>query len=196
MSSTRRRVPACDPRKAARDWNGCGSRRRERRARGHGDDRRGRPGRPLVVAGPARRPDAAKMRVRTRVSVRGGVRPATDWSPPRHLAKASKRVRRLMAAAHHAKPVSDGLPREEAREDSRSVSPAIFEKVIDGLKAAKALVGADRLALPTHKASVAGADDCGARRDHRGVSRRRPQAAGCRRDRVERESAAADRRER
>jgi selenocysteine-specific elongation factor len=76
------------------------------------------------------------------------------------LAKASKALVALIAASHKTKPMSDGLPREEARERIFARVPAaIFEKVIDGLKAAKALVGAERLALPTHKASVAGADD-------------------------------------
>jgi selenocysteine-specific elongation factor len=77
-----------------------------------------------------------------------------------HLKKAADRVLALVAAAHKANAMSDGLPREEAREKIFArVSPAIFEKVIDDLKAAKALVGTERLALPTHKASVAGADD-------------------------------------
>ena len=76
------------------------------------------------------------------------------------LAKASKALVALIAASHKAQPMSDGLPREEARERIFARVPAaIFEKVIDGLKAAKALVGTERLALPTHKASVAGADD-------------------------------------
>ena len=76
------------------------------------------------------------------------------------LAEASKALVALIAASHKAHPMSDGLPREEARERIFArVSAAIFEKVIDGLKAAKALVGAERLALPAHKASVAGADD-------------------------------------
>jgi hypothetical protein len=56
--------------------------------------------------------------------------------------------------------MSDGLPREEAREKIFArVAPAIFEKVVEDLKAAKVLVGAERLALPAHKATVAGADD-------------------------------------
>ena len=56
--------------------------------------------------------------------------------------------------------MSDGLPREEARGKAfPNVAPAIFERVVDDLKSARALVGAERLALPTHKASVAGADD-------------------------------------
>src|SRR6185436_10987763 len=66
----------------------------------------------------------------------------------------------LVKAAHKANPMSDGLPREEARGKAfPKVAPAIFERVVDELKARKALVGAERLALPTHKASVAGADD-------------------------------------
>jgi selenocysteine-specific elongation factor len=77
-----------------------------------------------------------------------------------HLKKAADRVLALVAAAHKANAMSDGLPREEAREKIFArVSPAIFEKAIEDLKAAKALVGTERLALPTHKASVAGADD-------------------------------------
>ena len=56
--------------------------------------------------------------------------------------------------------MSEGLPREEARGKGFSrVAPAIFERVVDDLKSARQLVGAERLALPTHKATVAGADD-------------------------------------
>ncbi len=56
--------------------------------------------------------------------------------------------------------MSDGLSREEAREKIfAKVAPAVFEKVLEELKAGKALVGSERLALPTHKPTVAGADD-------------------------------------
>lgn len=66
----------------------------------------------------------------------------------------------LVAAAHTANAMSDGLPREEARgRIFARVTPAVFETVVERLKARKALVGTERLALPTHKASVAGADD-------------------------------------
>jgi selenocysteine-specific elongation factor len=77
-----------------------------------------------------------------------------------HLKKAAERVLTLVAASHAANQMSDGLPREEAREKIFArVAPAIFEKVIDHLKAARAVAGTERLALPAHKASVAGADD-------------------------------------
>jgi selenocysteine-specific elongation factor len=77
-----------------------------------------------------------------------------------YLKKASDRLLALVAASHKANPASDGLPREEAREKIFArVAPAVFEKVVEYLKAAKALMGSERLALPTHKATVAGADD-------------------------------------
>ncbi len=77
-----------------------------------------------------------------------------------HLERASQALVALIAASHKANPMSDGLPREEAREKIFSrVAPAIFEKVVDDLKATRAVAGAERLALPAHKASVAGADD-------------------------------------
>lgn len=78
----------------------------------------------------------------------------------RHLQRAQGELLKLVTAAHKANPMSDGLPREEARGKAfTKVAPAIFERVVDDLKATRLLVGTERLALPTHKASVAGADD-------------------------------------
>jgi selenocysteine-specific elongation factor len=77
-----------------------------------------------------------------------------------HLEKAAARLVALISASHKANAMSDGLPREEAREKIFArVAPAVFEKVVEDLKRAKAIVGSERLALPTHKATVAGADD-------------------------------------
>jgi selenocysteine-specific elongation factor len=74
--------------------------------------------------------------------------------------EAERDLLALVAAAHKANAMSDGLPREEARSRLFArVAPAVFETVVENLKARKALVGAERLALPTHKAAVAGADD-------------------------------------
>ena len=76
-----------------------------------------------------------------------------------HLKRAQGQLLELVAAAHRANPMSDGVPREEARgRGFPKVAPAIFERVVDDLKAVRALAGAERLALPTHKATVAGAD--------------------------------------
>jgi selenocysteine-specific elongation factor len=77
-----------------------------------------------------------------------------------HVRKAADDLVALVAASHQAHPMSDGLPREEARERIFArVAPAVFEQVVHDLKAAKVLSGAERLALPAHKAVVAGADD-------------------------------------
>jgi selenocysteine-specific elongation factor len=77
-----------------------------------------------------------------------------------HIAKAGEAVITHVTAFHKAQPMSEGLPREEAREKIfRTVDAAIFEKVLGGLKDRKAIVGSDRLALATHKVTVAGADD-------------------------------------
>ena len=77
-----------------------------------------------------------------------------------HLDKAARDLIALVAASHQVNPMSDGLPREEARERIFArVAPAVFEQVVHDLKAAKALAGSERLALPTHKAVVAGAGD-------------------------------------
>jgi selenocysteine-specific elongation factor len=77
-----------------------------------------------------------------------------------HLAKAAEAVVAQVTAFHQAEPASEGLPREEAREKIfRRVDPAIFTRVLEDLKGRKAIVGSDRLALATHRVTVAGADD-------------------------------------
>lgn len=78
----------------------------------------------------------------------------------KHLKGAQDELLKLVASAHKANPMSGGLAREEARDKAFSkVAPAIFERVVEELKSTGQLVGAERLALPTHKATVAGADD-------------------------------------
>jgi selenocysteine-specific elongation factor len=77
-----------------------------------------------------------------------------------HLTKAGAALIDQVTAFHQAQPMSEGLPREEAREKIfRRVDPAVFERVIADVKVRQRLVGTDRLALPTHRVSVAGADD-------------------------------------
>jgi selenocysteine-specific elongation factor len=75
------------------------------------------------------------------------------------LTRAGKALIKIVTAFHGSNPLSEGLPREEARERvfARS-APAIFERAIDDLKAAKMLVGSDRLALPGHRVTVSGED--------------------------------------
>ncbi|HET9706438.1 MAG TPA: selenocysteine-specific translation elongation factor [Vicinamibacterales bacterium] len=77
-----------------------------------------------------------------------------------HLAKAADALVALVTTFHKANPMSEGVPREEARERVFARSgAAIFDRVLDDLKAQKAITGADRLALSTHRVTVAGADD-------------------------------------
>ena len=76
------------------------------------------------------------------------------------LAKAGEAILAAVAAFHQAQPMSEGLPREEAREKIfRRADAAVFDRVLDDLKARQALTGTDRLALATHRVTVAGADD-------------------------------------
>ena len=82
-------------------------------------------------------------------------RPRMSWSPAigywrkSDLAKAGEAILAAVAAFHKAQPMSEGLPREEAREKIfRRADAAVFERVLDDLKARKALAGTDRLALP------------------------------------------------
>ncbi len=96
------------------------------------------------------------------------------------LAKAGEAILAAVAAFHKAQPMSEGLPREEAREKIfRRADAAVFDRVLDDLKARKALGGTDRLALATHRVTVAGADDRVTNRDYRGLSVGRSQAARC-----------------
>ena len=85
-----------------------------------------------------------------------------------HLARAKESLVKLVTAFHRAQPLSDGLPREEAREKvaatfakaaaDRSLDTTVFERIVDDLKKARTLVGADRLALATHTVAATGED--------------------------------------
>ncbi|MGE0862396.1 MAG: selenocysteine-specific translation elongation factor [Vicinamibacterales bacterium] len=76
-----------------------------------------------------------------------------------HLARATAALVALVTAFHRAHPLSDGLPREEAREKvAASADPAVFEKIVADLKQSKTLVGTDRLALATHTVAASGED--------------------------------------
>jgi selenocysteine-specific elongation factor len=60
-----------------------------------------------------------------------------------------------LEAHHAAHPLSDGLPREEARERIfRRASQPVFEWVIEHLVAARRLVARERLALQSHQVSL------------------------------------------
>ena len=76
-----------------------------------------------------------------------------------HLARAKDALVKLVTDFHRAQPLSDGLPREEAREKvSAQAAAVVFERVVDDLKKTKVLVGADRLALAAHTVAGSGED--------------------------------------
>ncbi|MDH4066445.1 MAG: SelB C-terminal domain-containing protein, partial [Acidobacteriota bacterium] len=72
---------------------------------------------------------------------------------------AGARVTALVDAFHAQQPLSEGLPREEARARLfASVAPAIFEAVMHRLVAANAMVDRERLARPSHRAALPGGE--------------------------------------
>jgi len=68
------------------------------------------------------------------------------------------RSRRLVAAleAHHqAQPLSDGVPREEARDRIVGrAAPEVFDAIVNSLAAAGKIVARDRLALAGHRINL------------------------------------------
>jgi selenocysteine-specific elongation factor len=76
------------------------------------------------------------------------------------IAAAGDAVLRLVRIFHDQQPISEGLPREEARtREFKGVEPAIFEAAMRRLVVAKAIVDRERLALPSHKASLPGGEE-------------------------------------
>lgn len=75
------------------------------------------------------------------------------------LAAAGDQVLGLVKAFHASHPISEGLPREEARARVfTGVEPAVFEAAMRRLAAARAIVDRERLALPSHKAALPGGE--------------------------------------
>jgi selenocysteine-specific elongation factor len=65
-----------------------------------------------------------------------------------------------LKAHHQAQPLSEGLPREEARERLfRRGHAAVFDKAIDALVARQAIVARDRLALAGHRLALSPDED-------------------------------------
>jgi selenocysteine-specific elongation factor len=65
----------------------------------------------------------------------------------------------LVTAFHRSNPLSDGVPREEARERVfAKADPAAFEWTVKRLVNEKTLAGTERLALASHRVAVSGED--------------------------------------
>jgi selenocysteine-specific elongation factor len=103
---------------------------------------------------------AALPAVVQQLTARGVIAAGDRLVMAQRMTEAGSKLLALVTAFHKTHPMSDGLPREEAREKIFARAPAsTFETVIDQLKARGALTGSERLALPSHKPTVAGADD-------------------------------------
>jgi selenocysteine-specific elongation factor len=73
--------------------------------------------------------------------------------------RGAKTLLDLLASFHQTNPLSEGLPREEARERVFArADPATFELLTDRLIAQKKIAGKDRLALAAHRVAVSGED--------------------------------------
>jgi selenocysteine-specific elongation factor len=74
---------------------------------------------------------------------------------PAVLAHLEKALLDALAAHHRFQPLSDGLPREEARERLfRRADVAVFDATLEHLLARRLIAGRDRLALASHKVSL------------------------------------------
>jgi selenocysteine-specific elongation factor len=75
--------------------------------------------------------------------------------PARSLRDLRERLLRELEGYHRLQPLSEGLPREEARERLfRRADPAVFERLIADLVSERSLVAGDRLALASHRVSL------------------------------------------
>jgi selenocysteine-specific elongation factor len=74
---------------------------------------------------------------------------------PAVLQQLSTELLATLQDHHERQPLSDGIPREEARERIFGrAAPAVFEHVIEELTAARKILATDRLALISHRVSL------------------------------------------
>ena len=74
---------------------------------------------------------------------------------PALLDGLSRRLLSELKTHHDAQPLSDGVPREEARERLFGRAPVVvFDHVVAELTAQQKIAGSDRLALATHRVSL------------------------------------------
>ncbi len=79
---------------------------------------------------------------------------------PRLLDRVSAAIVDLLRAHHAAQPLSEGLPREEARERVLAHGhPAVFERVLDDLAKEGTIAGRDRIALASHRVALSPEED-------------------------------------
>jgi len=100
-------------------------------------------------------PDAAPRLVEQLVAGGAAVHAGPALVSGAAVATLERHLLDVVAEHHRALPLSDGLPREEARERVFSrAHPAVFDVVMTRLGSTGRLVGTDRLALATHRVTL------------------------------------------
>ncbi|HEU4939940.1 MAG TPA: selenocysteine-specific translation elongation factor [Vicinamibacterales bacterium] len=104
-------------------------------------------------------PSSAETSMGRLIGAGSVVRVADLLVAPSVLQGLAERLLMALKSHHDSQPLSEGLPREEARERlfGRS-SPHIFDHVLSTLAAAGQIVVRDRLALAGHRVSLSGED--------------------------------------
>ena len=104
-------------------------------------------------------PVAAKATVNALVGAGRAVVAGDRLVAPAVAARLSQALVALVTAFHRAQPLSEGIPREEAREKIfAKADAAVFDLVLATLAGTRTVVGRDRLALGTHQVALSGAD--------------------------------------
>jgi len=102
-------------------------------------------------------PAAAAEAVDRLVNARAAVLVGDVLVKPNVLADLGERLIRELQAHHAANPLSEGMPREQARERIFGrTSQQVFEHLLETLVAERKLVARDRLALQSHQVSLTG----------------------------------------
>jgi selenocysteine-specific elongation factor len=74
---------------------------------------------------------------------------------PAILRQLSAQLLSALQAHHESQPLSEGMPREEARERMFGrAAPSVFEHVVSNLSSQQRIVATDRLALASHRVSL------------------------------------------
>ena len=100
-------------------------------------------------------PDTVDSIVASLESEAAAVRVGNRLVTPATLGECKERLVAALSTYHETHPLSDGLPREEARERLfRQVHQSVFERVLAGLVDDGLIVDRERLALKHHRVSL------------------------------------------
>jgi selenocysteine-specific elongation factor len=93
--------------------------------------------------------------IETRAARSAAVRVGDVLVAPAVLDRLMAAIVDLLRAHHAAQPLSEGVPREEARERLFAHGhPAVFERALEDLTTRGTIAGRDRLALASHRVSL------------------------------------------